>query len=167
MPDRKIYPPSWSWDRDGNEVSGEVIEIRHMPEKVKNGRTFRETDIMEVEGPQGLVSVWLSPAGLRRWLQLDSPQMGDYVTIRFEGWEPILDRETNKPKPHPDDPSKVWEMRTFSATVDMRASTGEVSPGYAPPVQPPGTEVKYPTGGPGGGGGYSNDEDIPFAPSYI
>ncbi len=154
MANYKVYPPTWSWERDGSEVSGEVLDIRHMPAKTKNGREFRETDIMTLEGPQGEVSVFLSPAGLRRWFQEENPRVGDYVSITFVGWEPILDKETNRPKPHPDDPSKVWEMRMFSATVDSRESDNVAS--GAPPL-----------GGSPAQSSFDGDSDIPFAPSYV
>ena len=116
------YPATWNWDKDGPFVSGEVIDIRYMPEA-----KYGPVNIMELDGPQGHVSVWLSPAALKRWLDLETPQQGDFVQIQFDGWETIVDK-TGKPKPHPDRPNEEWQMRTFSASVKRSGvSTSSVS----------------------------------------
>jgi hypothetical protein len=116
------YPATWNWDKDGPVVSGEVLDIRYMPEA-----KYGPVNVMELDGPQGHVSVWLSPAALKRWLDLEAPQQGDFVQIQFDGWEPILDKN-GIPKQHPERKDEIWQMRTFSASVKRGdASTSSVS----------------------------------------
>lgn len=145
--------PFWSWNKDGDEVSGEIVDIVHLPEhKLKNGNWIKEQDGLDIDGPQGLVRVTTGVAALRDWFAAEHPQVGDFVEIKFAGWEDIKNNE-GEVLAHPQDASKPWQKRTFSVALE-RAGLGTND---LPPTtfgSDPADSLRPPA--------FDPDDDIPF-----
>ena len=79
----QTHTPSWKWAEDGDTVRGKVRGLRQVESKFKPGTLVT---VMDVEvSPGDTRSVWMDSYGLRRFIEVSMPAVGDRVVIQRTG----------------------------------------------------------------------------------
>jgi hypothetical protein len=79
----QAHTPSWKWSEDGDTVRGKVRGLRQVESKFKPGTLVT---VMDVEvSPGDTRSLWMDSYGLRRFIEVSMPTVGDIVLIQRTG----------------------------------------------------------------------------------
>jgi hypothetical protein len=79
----QTHTPSWKWAEDGDTVRGKVRGLRQVESKFKPGTLVT---VMDVEvSPGDTRSLWMDSYGLRRFIEVSMPTVGDTVLIQRTG----------------------------------------------------------------------------------
>ena len=118
----QAHTPSWKWAEDGDTVRGKVRGLRKVESKFRPGELVT---VMDVElSPGDTRSLWMDSYGLRRFVEMSMPTVGDRVVVQRTGKKEFQtkDGETRS----------MWEY----ATEVLPPEAGDMPVAATPPPAP-------------------------------